>query len=230
MNLPPVPQSSSSQSLPAHAYSTDLRDRDSLCPSPPSSLCNYPLHHRSHFKPTSTPYSGHLGNGSGHAPLLGHSLITGSNSSIRSAGSAHSHLDGHSYSRPDHLSMNHHSRVQSPFSRTPSYHSTSRHGDNVDIRKSSTRGRYTTSSVFNHTPSNPTDHAPTDLTSSSQHRTLTPSDPGSVTGVGREKSTLTWTSHRSEPSSPDVELQRSKLKVKKLEREVRRMFSATSHP
>ena len=196
-------------------YGTDVRDRDSSCPSPPSSLRNYPLHHHSQFKPTSTPYSGHLGNGSsvvGHAPLLGHSLITGSNSSIRSAGSAHSHLDGYSYSRP---SLTGHSRVQGPFSSTPSY---LHHDNDMDVRRSSSRGRYNTSSHSNHTSSS---LSPADPTSLSHYRTLTPSDPGSGTSLGREKNSVP---HKSEPTSPDMELQRSKLKVKQLEREVRTMF------
>ena len=199
-------------------------------PSPPSSLLSYPFHH-SQLKPTSAPYSGPLDNSSlvGHTPLLGHPLISSSSSSInsvKSAGSARNLFDGYSHSRQtlpsDYYSLTRHSRLQGPLSSTPSYHTTMLHGDGMETRKPSTRARYTASSLSDHTPSSLSDHTEPphhDRTLSSQHRTLTPSAPG--LGVGHDKLSTTQTPSRSEPSSPDVELQRSKLKVKQLEREVR---------
>ncbi len=202
-------------------------------PSPPSSLHNYPLH--SQLRPTLTPYSGHLGNSGlvDHGPLLGHPFISSSNSSINSIKSSNSALnhvysDGYSYSLhkspSDYRSLTRHSRVQGPFSSTPSYHTTTQHRESMDARKpaAATDGdRYTTSSLSGHTPSTRLLHR--DPTSSAQQRTLTPSTSGS--GAGQEKNS-TLTPSRSEPSSPDVELQRSKLNVKRLEREVRKRLSS----
>ena len=166
-------------------------------PSPPASLHGYPLQH-SQMKPTLTPYSGLYGNSG-----LGRPLSSDSNSSInstRSASSAlHGYSDGHGYSRPkDYSLMSRHSK--GPFSSTPTYQSPL-YGDHLDARKHSTR---TNTSLSDHTPSSRSaHHAHTpwrNLTPSAHDKTLTPS--------------------KTDPSPPNVELQRSKLKVKRLEREV----------
>lgn len=211
-------QSPSSQSLPGHA---GIRERTgspgSSQPSPSSSLYNYPLF--SQLRPTSG--SSYTNIPLANSTLLGHSHISGSSSSINSTRSANPTL-GHTHSTQDrrNYSLSRHKlpselsaqqRLRVPYSSTPRYASSER--DLAGLGKSAgsrhylsdhhaagTMRTYSAQSIHGSSRQGATSGAPLG------HRTLTPSS-SSVADVR----SLT---------SPDVELQKSKLKIKQLEKEV----------
>jgi hypothetical protein len=147
-----------------------------------------------------------------NSTLLGHSHISGSSSSISSTRSANQGLN-HTYSMRDHIgsyglsrhkpSSTQHGR-HFPFSSTPRYPSSERDLVSLD-GAAGTRHRYP------------------NLHSTGTRRTHSSHDPsrtgGEVTQPGLELK-RTHTPPTRTLTSPDVELQRSKLKIKQLEKEV----------
>ena len=95
------------------------------------------------------------------------------------------------------------------------YHGGTRHGESAsDVRDLPTRYSDHTSSSRHHR-----DHT----SPAPQQRTLTPSASLAMFGVESEKNGGVRAPTRVSPSSPpDVQLQRSRLKVKRLEKEVRK--------
>ena len=216
-------QSPSSQSLPGHtATSERTGSPGSSRPSPPSSLYNYPLF--SQLRPTSG--SSYTSIPLANSTLLGHSHISGSSSSINSTRSANPTL-GHTHSARDYGNYGHsrhklrsedssqQHRLRVPYSSTPRYTSSER--DLTGLGKPAGSRHYLSDRYATGTARTQSSHGLSrqgGMTSSSTtggppgHRTLTPS---SYSVADTNVRTLT---------SPDVELQRSKLKIKQLEKEV----------
>lgn len=227
-------QSLSSQSLPVH---TSMRENPGSHPSPPSSLYNYPLY--SQMKPASaSTYAIPLAN----STLLGHSHISGSNSSISSTKSAnqtysHTHLaqdrGNHGYSRHRLPADSVTRQFRVPFSSTPRYPSSEREGAGLDRTRTrcyhrdphtngtrrhsghgaSWQGALRSSDDVRGNPFGQATHG-----ASRQGAPRSSCD--DVRGDPRGQTTLTPSSGSIPMASSDVELQRSKLKIKQLEKEV----------
>lgn len=191
-------QSLSSQSLPANSSA-----RDGVQLSSPPSLHNYPLHTHS-SKPTLGSYGGvPLANSS----LLTQSHLSGSSSSISSIKSANSALSSahsmhsHTHSRdglvPDFASR--HLRSHVPFSSTPRNPAPSTSGSQGDVSGGG-RHRYGSS------------HSHASITTSSKPRPIPRREYLSSSSTDLYDKTLT--------ESPEVELHRSRLKIKQLQKEV----------
>lgn len=203
-------QSLSTQSLPVH---TSMRDQPDSHPSPPSSLYNYPQ-----LKPTSAASYIPLAN----STLLGHSHISGSNSSISSTKSAnqaynHAHFvqdrGNYGYSRHRLPANTLTQRFHLPFSSTPRYPSAER--DIAGLSKTRTK-------CYHHDPlTNGTRRHSGQSAQGSARQGALRSSGDDVRGNPHGQRPLTPSSQGSVPmTASDVELQRSKLKIKQLEKEV----------
>lgn len=180
------------QSFSSQSLPTHVSTRDMAQASPTPSLHSYPLH--AQMKPTLASYAGPpLGNN-----LIDHSHLSASSSSISSIRSTNSALNHAHRSRDQgtHTSQHkltsnsHHLKSHIPFSSTPRYPSSLYRGDTLGLEKP--WSRYGT---YDHT-------------------SLTKPHPTS--GGVDDKNTGTV----STGTPPDVELQRSKLKIKQLQKEV----------
>lgn len=207
--LPLHLQSLSSQSLPAHVYGRENTLTSQH--SPPSSLYNYPLH--SQMKPTPSSYAVPLAN----STLLGHSHISTSNSSINSIKSVESAVRTHAihapqdyafsrYHLPSNLSTQHTSRA--PLSSTPRYLSS---GREVPTTRNPQPAYY----------KYPHDHASVAKQNPAQSRRapLRQGAPANMDDGPRGQRGLISASSDGK-ALPDVELNKSKLKIKQLQKEV----------
>ena len=196
-------QSLSSQSLPAHLSNKD-RERQA---SPTPSLSNYPLY--SQLRPTLGSYGGiPLAN----STLTGQSHLSGSNSSLSSIKSTNSAVSqdrgSHTYLRnklvPDHSAR--YLRSHFPFSSTPRYVAPQLSSSHSDVSATGHSNGYTSRTLLS---------ANRDYLSSSK-----------PTGQGEEAISPVFSKAHSGSSidrtltSPEVELHRSKLKIKQLQKEV----------
>ena len=207
----PYFQSLSSQSLPAHVYARE--NTLSSHHSPPSSLYNYPLH--SQMKPTpSASYAVPLAN----STLLGHSHISTSNSSInsiKSVESARTHTTHGPQDSTFSRRYQHTSRV--PLSSTPRYLSSRREVPATRNPQSAyNKYLHDHASVAKRNPAQsnraPLAVVPADMVDGSHGQRGSASSDGKVSSDGKALS--------DGKTLPDVELHRSKLKIKQLQKEV----------